>query len=76
MKMVSIGEVLLRQFMMPRRISKTTLSEETGVSRELIGNIIKGIEPMNEVVAYRISKYFGVPVDYWSNRMNMLENRL
>lgn len=61
------GEILLEEFMAPRKISIKALAEKTDISRELLVNIIKGKEPINEQVAIRLSEFFGNSVQFWLN---------
>lgn len=64
------GEILLEEFMNPRKLSIKKLAEETGISRELLVNIIKGKEAINEQVAIRLGRFFDTTPSFWVNLQN------
>ncbi|MGC2234687.1 MAG: HigA family addiction module antitoxin [Pyrinomonadaceae bacterium] len=61
------GEILLEEFLLPMKITRTQLSEDTGISPEEVGNMIEGKSPVTPNAALRLSLYFGLSERFWLN---------
>jgi addiction module HigA family antidote len=61
------GEILREEFLQPLSISETRLAEDTGISLEEVGKIIKGKSPVTPNAALRLSLYFGLSERFWLN---------
>jgi len=53
------GEILLKEFIEPLKISQRRLSEDTGISYHLINEIIHGRRAITADTAIRLGHYFG-----------------
>jgi len=79
------GEILLKEFIEPLKISQRRLSEDTGISYHLINEIIHGRRAITADTAIRLGHYFNMEAQFWLNlqshydmevAMDALEDRL
>lgn len=67
LKPIHSGEILLEEFLLPLKISRTQFAEDTGVSLAEVEKIIKGESPVKPNSALRFSLYFGLSERFWLN---------
>lgn len=61
-----LGEILLEEFLKPMGITQYRLTEEIGVPRRRIEEIVAGKRAVTVDTALRLSRYFGTSDEYWS----------
>lgn len=64
-KPVHPGEVLWHDFLEPMGITVYRLAQETGVSAQQFGRIIKGTRGVSGDVALRLAKFLGTSPQLW-----------
>lgn len=64
-KNIHPGEVLLREFLVPFKISAYKLSKQTDIPQPRLSQIIKGNRKITADTALRFSKYFGNSPKFW-----------
>lgn len=65
--LVPPGEILLTEFMEPRKISHAELAEKLDIPQSSLESIIEGKQNINEETAKRLSVYFATSIDFWLN---------
>lgn len=60
------GDILLEEFLQPMEISQYRLAKAINVSRKRISEIINGKRGLSIDTAFRLSRYFGVSVEFWT----------
>ena len=63
--LVTPGEILLEDFLLPMNITVYRLAKDTNVSATRISQILKGSRKITADTALRFSKYFGNSADFW-----------
>lgn len=63
--LVTPGEILLEDFLLPMNITAYRLAKDTNVSATRISQILKGSRKITADTALRFSKYFGNSADFW-----------
>jgi addiction module HigA family antidote len=63
----SPGEVLLKEFLEPLRITQTELAERLGVPIQRINTIINGKRAVTAETALLLSAAFGTSAQFWLN---------
>jgi len=66
-KLVNIhpGEILLKEFLDPLKITAYRLSKDTEIPQTRISQIIKGKRRITADTALRFSSYFGTTAKFW-----------
>ena len=64
------GEVLLKEFLKPMKISAYRLSKDIGIPQTRISQIIKGNRRITADTALRLSSYFGNSARFWLGLQN------
>ena len=59
------GEMLLEEFLKPMGISQSALSDALDIPYQRINEIVNRKNAVTPSTALRLSKYFGVSVDFW-----------
>jgi addiction module HigA family antidote len=59
------GEILLEEFLKPKRIRINKLARDIGVSSARISAIVNGKRAITADTALRLAKYFGVSPEVW-----------
>jgi addiction module HigA family antidote len=65
LKNIHPGEVLVKEFLIPFRISAYKLAKDTGIRQTRISEIVKGNRRITADTALRFSKYFGTSAKFW-----------
>ncbi|HPX27459.1 MAG TPA: HigA family addiction module antitoxin [Treponemataceae bacterium] len=63
--LVTPGEILLEDFLLPMNITAYRLAKDTNVSATRISQILKGTRKITADTALRFSKFFGNSADFW-----------
>ncbi len=72
-KPVHPGEVLRLDFLEPMGISAYRLSQETGISAQHIGRILKGTRGIGGDMALRLARFFGTSAQVWMGLQSQYE---
>jgi len=64
---VSVGEMLIEEFMEPLAVTQGQLAEAMGVSRRTINEICNNKRSVTVDTALMLSKVFGNTPDFWLN---------
>lgn len=59
------GEILLKEFLEPMRISQNQLGRDLGVSPRRVNEIVHGNRSVTADTALRLSAYFGNSASFW-----------
>ncbi len=60
------GEILLEEFLKPLGISQYRLAKDIGVPAMRINKIVRGSRGISADTALRLSRYFGMSVEFWT----------
>ena len=63
----SPGEILLEEFLKPRKLTQTQLAERMGVSLRRVNTIVKGSRSITAETAILLSRVFGNSPEFWMN---------
>ncbi len=61
------GEVLLKEFLTPMKITQSRLAKETGIGSQTVNEIVQGKRSITPNTALRLSLYFGLSERFWLN---------
>lgn len=61
------GEILLKEFLEPMKISQNRLSREISVPPRRINEIVLGKRSITADTALRLGRYFGTTAQFWLN---------
>ena len=61
------GDILLRDFMQPLKLSSYRLAKELGVTAPSINEIVRRRRAVTAEMALRFSRYFGTSAEVWLN---------
>lgn len=73
---ITPGEILQTEFLEPMNITIATLSQETNIQKEKIEGILKGIIPIDEDTATKLSIYLNISKEFWINAQISFENEV
>ena len=73
--LVTPGEILKEEFLMPLKISAYKLAKDTDMPATRISEIIKGTRRITANTALKLSKYFGNSPDFWLGIQNEYDIR-
>lgn len=59
------GDVLLDQFMVPRRETVNGLAGELGVPHGMLRRVISGEGPISLALAHKLAQHYGLAVNFW-----------
>ena len=59
------GEILEQEFMAPVGLTQKKLSENLGIPRVRISEIIRGRRAITPDTAFRLARYFNTTPDFW-----------
>jgi antitoxin HigA-1 len=66
-KPVSVGEMLVEEFMEPLGITQTELAERAGLPRKHVNELCRGRRSVTADTALILSRVFGNSADFWLN---------
>ncbi len=61
------GEILLKDFLKPMKITAYRLAKETNIDQTRISEIVRGKRSISADTALRFSKFFGNSPEFWVN---------
>jgi addiction module HigA family antidote len=61
------GEMLLEEFMIHKGLTPQKIAESIGVTEQQIVDLIAGKQHITPSLALRLSRFFGISVDFWMN---------
>ena len=64
---VSIGEILVEEFMLPMKLTQGALAEAMGVQRKLVNELCKSRRSVTADTALMLARVFGNSADFWLN---------
>ena len=67
LKAVHPGEVLMKEFIEPLRITQYKLSKDIHVPQARISKIVKGERSITPDTALRLGQYFNMTAQFWMN---------
>lgn len=65
--LVSPGEILSEEFLIPLGISQERLALDTGISPGFVSEIVPARRPITAEEAVRLGLYFGMEPEFWLN---------
>jgi len=65
LELITPGEILLEEFMVPLGISQNRLSRDINVPVGRINDIVHGRRSITANTALRLGKYFGMTAEFW-----------
>jgi len=66
-KPVSVGEMLVEEFLTPMKLTQGALAEAMGVERKLVNEICNGRRAVTADTALMLSRVFGNSAEFWLN---------
>lgn len=66
-KPITVGEILVEEFMEPMGISQTELSEKSGLPRKHINELCRNRRVVTADTALILARTFGNSADFWLN---------
>jgi len=73
--LVTPGEILAEEFLIPLGISEYRVAKEIGVPPRRINEIVHGLRAITPDTALRLSRYFGTTPHFWINLQTDYELR-
>jgi addiction module HigA family antidote len=64
------GEMLLEEFIIAMDLTPAKLAESIGVTEQQILDLITAKQNITPSLALRLSRFFGISVDFWMNLQN------
>jgi antitoxin HigA-1 len=64
-KNIHPGEVLLKEFLEPLKLSQSQLAKNIGVHARRINEVIHGKRGITANTALLLAKYFNIPPEFW-----------
>ena len=61
------GEILVKEFLEPLKISQYRLAKDIGVTPRRINEIVHGRRAISADTALRLSQFFGMEAQFWMN---------
>ncbi len=61
------GEILVKEFLEPLRISQYRLAKDIGVTPRRINEIVHGRRAISADTALRLGRFFGMEAPFWLN---------
>jgi antitoxin HigA-1 len=65
--LITPGQILLEEFMVPLDVSQNQLSRDLDITPARINDIVHGKRGITADTALRFSKYFGTTPEFWLN---------
>jgi antitoxin HigA-1 len=70
---ISVGEMLVEEFLKPGGVSQYRLARDSGLSESHISEIISGKRGITAATALRFGAYFGNSAEFWLNLQNRVD---
>jgi antitoxin HigA-1 len=66
-KPITVGEMLIEEFMKPLNITQTELAEKTGLPRKHVNELCRNRRAITADTALILARVFGNSADFWLN---------
>ncbi|MEI6034447.1 MAG: HigA family addiction module antitoxin [Verrucomicrobiae bacterium] len=73
--LVTPGEILREEFMIPLSLSAYRIAKDIGVSPTAIGQILSADRAITPDMAHRFGSYFGMSAQFWLNAQSHYDLR-
>lgn len=73
-KPISVGEMIVEEFMKPLNMTISELSEKSGLDINKLCQIVNGFYDITKSDAEKLSKTFGNSPEYWINLQSKMDN--
>jgi addiction module HigA family antidote len=73
--LVTPGEILREEFLVPLGLSAYRVAKDIGVSPTAIGQILAGDRAITPEMARRLGNYFGMSAEFWLNAQSHYDLR-
>jgi len=73
--LVTPGEILREEFLLPLGLSAYRVAKDIGVSPTAIGQILTGARAITPEMARRFGSYFGMSAEFWLNAQSHYDLR-
>ncbi len=61
------GQILLREFLEPSRLTQAKLAREIGIPQNRINELVRGKRGVSPETALLLSEFFGNSAEFWMN---------
>jgi addiction module HigA family antidote len=72
-KPVSVGEILVEEFLEPLGITQTELAERTGLPRKHVNELCRNRRAITADTALILARVFGNSADFWLNTQRRMD---
>lgn len=69
-KPIHPGEILLKEFLIPNKLTQYRLAKDIGVQQSMINQIVNGKRSITPNTAVKLGKYFNNSPKFWLNLQN------
>lgn len=76
LELISPGEILKEEFMVPVNLSANRLAQDLGVPVNRITDIIRSRRSITADTALRLEQYFGMDAQFWLNLQSSYDLRV
>ncbi len=59
------GDVLVDQFLLPRRETMSRLACQMGVPLGMLQGVVSGESPISQALAHKLAQHYGPTVNFW-----------
>lgn len=73
--LVTPGEILREEFMVPLGLSAYRVAKDIGVSATAVGQILSAQRAITPDMAHRLGSYFGMSAEFWLNAQSHYDLR-
>lgn len=70
LELITPGDILLEEFLIPLGISQNKLARDIDVSPSNVSAVIKGTRSISPDLALRLAEYFGTSPELWLSMQN------
>jgi antitoxin HigA-1 len=75
-RVLSPGEILLREFIQPNKLTVYRVAKDSGISQPTLQLIATGKRGLTADTALRLGLYFGVDAQFWLNLQSEYDLRI
>jgi antitoxin HigA-1 len=72
-KPITVGEMLIEEFMKPLNITQTELAEKTGLPRKHVNELCRNRRAITADTALILARVFGNSADFWLNTQRRMD---
>ena len=74
-KMITMKDILMEEFLKPLNLSVLSLSEKTGIPESTINRILNGDEKITIEISRKLGMFFSLSERYFSNLQKDIDRR-